>query len=77
MPYGLRSPWHSCSLRSAVTTRLRCCWRRQTNTVAMRQPESEALALAEGRHHQKDVMRASLSAVSPLVDKRSRHEGAD
>ena len=45
--------------------------------AAARTAESEALALAEGRRCHKDVTRASLSAVSPLVDKRSRHEGAD
>ena len=36
VPHGLRSPRHSRSLRSAVTTRLRRCWQRPTNTVATR-----------------------------------------
>jgi len=45
--------------------------------VAARNAESEALALTEGRRCHKDATRASLSAVSPLADKRSRHEGAD
>jgi hypothetical protein len=63
--------------RHEAATLLAASDEHRRHKVAARTAESEALALAEGHRCHKAVTWASLSAASPLVDKQSRHEGAD